>query len=100
MAPTRSHYGVEDSLNTSYGAASQTSFDAGDMDYDQFVVQRRLRARLRRGRLPEPVNVALGIEARREEYGIEAGEPASYNRGPVVGRAGGRARLPGFPTEQ
>ena len=30
-------YGVEHSLNTSYGAASQTSFDAGAMKYDQLV---------------------------------------------------------------
>ena len=31
------NYGVENSLNTSYGADSQTSFDAGAMNYDQIV---------------------------------------------------------------
>ena len=40
-------YGVEHSLNTSYGAASQTSFDAGAMKYDQFTFNAQHRARLR-----------------------------------------------------
>jgi iron complex outermembrane receptor protein len=89
-------YGVEDSLNTSYGAASQTSFDAGAMDYDQFVFNASIVRGFDVGGLPEPVNVAFGIEARRESYGIEAGEPTSYDRGPVVGVAAGSQGFPGF----
>jgi iron complex outermembrane recepter protein len=91
-------YGVEHSLNTSYGAASQTRFDAGGMNYDQFV----LNAGLVRGfdvGLAQPLNVALGIEARRESYGIDAGEPASYDRGPVVGAPAGAQGFPGFKPE-
>jgi iron complex outermembrane receptor protein len=88
-------YGVEDSLNVSYGAASQTSFDAGEMNYDQFVFNASIVHGFEVG-LPEPLNFATGIELRRESYGIEAGEPASYNRGPVVGVAAGAQGFPGF----
>jgi len=91
-------YGVEDSVNNSYGAASQTSFDAGGMNYDQFV----LNAGLVRGfdvGLAVPLNVALGIEGRREGYSIDAGEPTSYDRGPIVGGLAGAQGFPGFKPE-
>jgi iron complex outermembrane recepter protein len=88
-------YGVENSLNTSYGAQSQTDFDAGGLEYGQLV----LNAGIVRGfdwGLAEPVNLALGVEARREEYQINAGEPTSYNRGPVAGAPAGAQGFPGF----
>jgi iron complex outermembrane receptor protein len=89
-------YGVEDSLNVSYGAASQTSFDAGEMNYDQFVLNAGVVHGFEVGGLPEPLNLAFGVEARRENYGIVAGEPASYDRGPIVGVAAGAQGFPGF----
>ena len=89
-------YGVEDSLNVSYGAASQTSFDAGEMNYDQFVLNAGVVRGFEIGGLPEPLNLAFGVEWRRESYGIVAGEPASYNRGPIVGVAAGAQGFPGF----
>jgi iron complex outermembrane receptor protein len=89
-------YGVENSLNVSYGAASQTSFDAGEMSYDQFVFDASVVRGFDVGGFAEPVNVALGIEARRESYAIVAGEPASYNRGPIAGVAAGAQGFPGF----
>jgi iron complex outermembrane receptor protein len=88
-------YGVEHSLNASYGAASQTSFDAGEMDYDQFVFDASVVRGFDVG-FAEPLNVALGVEARREGYQIHAGEPASYNRGPIQGGATGAQGFPGF----
>jgi iron complex outermembrane receptor protein len=92
-------YGVENSVNTSFGALSQTSFDAGEMDYDQFVFNASMVRGFEIGNLPEPLNVALGVEARRESYGIEAGEPASYERGPIVGAPAGAQGFPGFKPE-
>jgi iron complex outermembrane receptor protein len=89
-------YGVEHSLNTSYGAASQTSFDAGAMKYDQLVFNAGIVRTFEVGNLPEGINVALGIEARQENYSIDAGEPTSYNRGPIVGVAAGSQGFPGF----
>jgi iron complex outermembrane receptor protein len=95
------HYGVEDSLNTSYGAASQTSFDAGSMEYNQLVFNAGVVRGFDVGNLPEPLNLALGIEARRENYSIEAGEPTSYDRGPVAGAPAGAQGFPGFqPTNE
>ena len=90
------HYGVEDSLNTSYGADSQTSFDAGAMKYDQLVFNAGLVRGFEVGNMPEPLNVAVGVEARRESYQIEDGEPASYDRGPVDGAPAGSQGFPGF----
>jgi iron complex outermembrane receptor protein len=90
------HYGVDHSLNTSYGAASQTSFDAGSMKYDQFVFNSGIVRGFDVGNLPEPLNLALGVEARREGYSIEAGEAASYDRGPIVGAPAGAQGFPGF----
>ena len=89
-------YGVEHSLNTSYGAASQTSFDAGAMKYDQLVFNAGIVRSFDVGSLPEGINVALGIEARMENYSIDAGEPTSYDRGPIVGVAAGSQGFPGF----
>jgi iron complex outermembrane recepter protein len=91
-------YGVEDSLNTSFGAASQTSFDAGGMEYDQLTINAGMVHGFDWG-LAEPVNLAFGIEWRRETYGIEAGEPASYERGPIVGAPAGAQGFPGFKPE-
>jgi iron complex outermembrane receptor protein len=90
------NYGVDNSLNTSYGAASQTDFDAGAMIYDQFTFNAGIVRGFEMGSLPEPVNVAIGVEARRESYQIEAGEPASYDRGPVAGAPAGAQGFPGF----
>ena len=89
------HYGVDHSLNTSYGAASQTRFDAGSMEYNQLVFNAGVVHGFEVG-LPEPLNLALGVEARRENYSIDAGEPASYNRGLVVGAPAGAQGFPGF----
>ncbi|HEU4780835.1 MAG TPA: TonB-dependent receptor [Steroidobacteraceae bacterium] len=89
-------YGVENSLNTSYGASSQTEFDAGAMKYDQLVFNAGIVRTFEVGGLPEGINVAFGIEARTESYSIEAGEPTSYDRGPVAGVAAGAQGFPGF----
>ena len=61
-------------------------------------VQRRRGARLRGGGLPEPVNLAFGVEARRESYAIEAGEPDLLRSRTGRRRAGRRAGLPGLSS--
>ncbi|MGA0546192.1 TonB-dependent receptor plug domain-containing protein [Brevundimonas sp. VNH65] len=89
---------TENSLNATYGAQSPTSFDSGGLIYDQLVFGADFTRQLDWG-LSAPVNLALGVEARREGYEIEAGEPASYNRGPLGGNtslAGGAQGFPGF----
>jgi iron complex outermembrane recepter protein len=56
-------------------------FDAGGFQYDV-------------GSLASPLNVAAGIEARREGYSIFAGEPDSYRNGGVL-LANGTPSAPG-----
>ncbi|MEQ1818348.1 MAG: TonB-dependent receptor [Terricaulis sp.] len=74
---------TENSLNSTYGAASQTSFDDGSLIYSQTVLGMDFTREIDAG-LSRPINFAWGVEAREETYEIEAGEPASYNRGPAA----------------
>lgn len=89
---------TEESLNSTYGAASPTSFDSGGLTYDQLVAAIDLTRQYEVG-LYAPLNVAVGLEARRETYQIHAGQPESYNRGPLGGTttlAGGAQGFVGF----
>ncbi len=88
-------YRVENSLNASYGAASQTSFDAGGLAYDQLTLGIDAVRRVDVG-LYEPLNVAFGLEYRTESFEVTAGEPTSYNKGPVLAGGAGAQGFPGF----
>ena len=87
-------YRTENSVNVSRGAASPTSFDSGGITYSQTVLGLDFVRGFEVG-LTEPLNVAFGLESRRENYSIRAGEPASYDRGPVPGAQGAQG-FPGF----
>ncbi|MGH7021753.1 MAG: TonB-dependent receptor plug domain-containing protein [Brevundimonas sp.] len=89
---------TEDSLNSTYGAASPTSFDSGSLIYDQLVFGADFTRQFEVG-LSGPLNFAWGLEARREGYKIEAGQPESWNRGPLgsnTALAGGAQGFVGF----
>jgi iron complex outermembrane recepter protein len=88
-------YRTEQSANASYGAASQTSFNSGGMTYDQTVLGLDASRQVDIGAF-EPLNVAFGAEARWEGYSIRAGEPTSYNRGPLTANPAGAQGFPGF----
>ncbi|WP_348637138.1 TonB-dependent receptor [Brevundimonas sp. NIBR11] len=88
-------YRVNDSLNASYGAASQTSFDAGNLGYDQLTIDIEGVKAVEAG-LFEPINVAFGIGYRAESFEVGAGEPTSYNKGPVAAGGAGSQGFPGF----
>jgi iron complex outermembrane receptor protein len=77
-------YTIENTLNRSLGTSSQTSFDAGGYDYDQVVFNVAAVRPISVSMLSSPLNVAVGIEARREGFGIFAGEPNSYRNGGVL----------------
>lgn len=76
---------IENTLNRSLGTASKTVFDAGGFEV---------------AALASPLNVAIGIEARRDNYSITAGEPDSYRNGGVLlngaPTASGSQVFPGF----
>ncbi|MFZ0269305.1 TonB-dependent receptor plug domain-containing protein [Caulobacter sp.] len=75
-------FGVENTLNPSYGPTSPHSFKAGGLTYDQLVFGLDASREVEVG-LAGPLNVAFGLEARREGFQINAGEEASYARGTV-----------------
>ncbi|MDB5452701.1 MAG: TonB-dependent receptor, partial [Caulobacteraceae bacterium] len=85
-------YTVKNSLNATYGAASQKTFDAGSLAYDQTI------ASAHASRAYDMGNLAAGLEYRHEQFEMTAGEPASYNRatGAAATLAGGSQGFPGF----
>ena len=75
---------IENTLNRSIGPTSKTVFDAGGFDYDQIVLNVSGVRPIEVSAFSSPLNVAVGVEARREEYSIFAGEPDSYRNGGVL----------------
>ena len=74
---------TEDSLNSTYGATSPTSFESGSLIYDQLVLGADFSREFEVGLSGGPLNFAWGLEQRWENYKIEAGQTESYNRGPL-----------------
>jgi iron complex outermembrane receptor protein len=77
-------YEIQNTLNRSIGASSKTVFDAGGYGYDQTVLNLTGVRKIDTASLASPLNVAVGIEARREGYQLHAGEPDSYRYGGEV----------------
>ena len=69
---------VKNSMNTSMGAQSPTSFDAGALAFRQSTTNLDLNREYNPGR---PVRVGLGAEFRDDAFEITAGEPNSYKDG-------------------
>jgi iron complex outermembrane receptor protein len=90
-------FGVEGTLNATLVPNSPTEFDAGGIEYDQLVFNAGLVRGLDWG-FAKPANLAVGLEARREGYQINAGEPDSYRTGPRTGTGitPGAQGFPGF----
>lgn len=76
----RLEYGVIDSINASLGASSPTRFDAGDLQYSQFVANLGANRALNISGIYS-ANLAFGLEARLENFKEEAGDPWSYTNG-------------------
>jgi len=89
------NFGVSNSLNTSLGAVSQTDFDAGSLINTQLTANVDLNRLIDVDMFANSLSVAWGVEYRRENYEIKAGEPASYARGDFPGAAGSQV-FPGF----
>ncbi len=73
-------FAVKNSLNTSMGAQSPTSFDAGALGFRQATANLDLNREYNPGR---PVRVGVGAEFRNDAFEITAGEPNSYKDGGV-----------------
>ena len=87
---------ISNSLNASYGASSPTSADAGGFELSQTTFNLDVTYPL--DYQSSLVNLAGGVEFRREGYGIHAGEPLSWiNAGlGAPGASGGIQVFPGF----
>lgn len=89
-------YGVTDSLNTSLGPTSPTSFYAGGLTNGHTVINFNASQLMELNGMP--VNIAFGAEYRDDSYEIDPGEEASYIQGPFAGAAGSQV-FPGFTPE-
>ncbi len=87
---------ISNSLNASYGSSSPTSADAGGFALSQTAFNLDIAYPL--SYQSSLINLAGGVEFRREGYGIDAGEPLSWiNAGlGVDGASGGIQVFPGF----
>ena len=87
---------ISNSLNASYGSSSPTSADAGGFELSQTAFNLDVTYPL--DYQSSLINLAGGVEFRREGYGIHAGEPLSWiNAGlGADGAAGGIQVFPGF----
>jgi iron complex outermembrane receptor protein len=87
-------YEIQNTLNASIGPSSKTVFNAGGFGYDQSVFNLTGVRSVEVAGLASPLNVAIGTEARREGYQLNAGEADSYRYGGVV-LANGTPAAPG-----
>ena len=87
---------ISNSLNASYGASSPTSADAGGFELSQTGFNLDVTYPLQYQ--SSLINLAGGLELRREDYEIHAGEPLSWiNAGlGTPGAIGGIQVFPGF----
>ncbi|WP_171025557.1 TonB-dependent receptor [Hymenobacter jeollabukensis] len=99
LGANRMRYDLSNSLNSSLGAASPRSFEAGGFQFVQNVsnvTMNRLFPKVLAG-----TNVAFGGEFRADHYEIVAGEEASwkdYGRGKVGASAGSQGFIGFDPT--
>lgn len=89
-------YYTLNSVNPSYGDASQRNFYDGQLKYDQTVFNADISKPFNVSGWAGPLTVALGFEARHETYEIKQGELQSYNLGPVAGKSAGAQGFIGF----
>ncbi len=91
---------VTNSLNVSFGDASPTSFNVGEYKYAQTIVRFDMSRPFDVGGLANPLNLAWGLEYRNEGYETEAGDPESYEAGPVIGAPIGTQAGSGLKPEE
>lgn len=87
------HFYVNNSLNTSLGSATPTSFDSGATRYTQQILNLDLSKKIGRHTL------AGGYEFRQEHYEIAKGDAASYLLGAANNYAYGAQGFPGFSPD-
>ena len=77
------HFFIDNSINASLGPDSPTSFDSGKLAFAQTTGNLDLVKHLDVGFF-DALSLVAGSEARHEKYSITAGQPESYEAGPVT----------------
>jgi len=85
---------ITNSLNRSFGAASQTAFDSGGLRYTQSMANLDVSRDIEVG-FVKRLTLSGGLEYREETFRIRPGEPASFGNGPAGGAPGAQV-FPGF----
>lgn len=76
-------YGVKNSVNASLGPASPTRFDSGGYELSHIVSNINAVRDFQPAGFNAPVSVAIGVEHRHESFESSAGDPASFQAGPI-----------------
>lgn len=93
---------VANSVNAALGAASPTRFYAGSLTNGLTAFNLDLGRGVEVGGLAYPLNLAVGLEYRQDQFRIRAGQPESYFFNPATPTVPGGAQVfPGFrPSDQ
>ncbi len=81
---------LDNTVNQDLGAVSPTHFHAGNLDNVQTVLNADFAREFAVDGLSSPLTLAVGAEARRERYEIDAGDAASYSGSGAQGFSGFR----------
>ncbi len=103
-------FNLQNTINPSLGPQSPQKFDVGTLQQRETNANADFVYPWDTGVFSAPLNVAFGAEYRREEFKIEAGEPASYTAGPFasvldpdtgqrIGLVVGSSGFPGFSPQ-
>ena len=92
-------YLVENTVNASFGSATQRKFDAGGLKYSQTLVNLDLGREYELG-FAKPLTVSFGGEYRRETYDIRPGDFQSYALGPFFRAQINNTTLANCTTQQ
>jgi iron complex outermembrane receptor protein len=91
---------VTNSLNVSLGDASPTSFNVAEYEFTQLTFRFDMARPFEVGGFANPVNLAWGLEYRTDTYETKAGDPESYEAGPVIGAPIGTQAGSGLKPEE
>jgi iron complex outermembrane receptor protein len=87
-------FGLKNSLNASFGAASQRNFKVAEYGFDQLTLNADVNAPVDFGGAKGAL--AAGFEFRREEFESKPGDVQSYAAGPVTSAPIGSQGAPGL----
>jgi iron complex outermembrane recepter protein len=92
-------YDIINSLNTSFGVDSDTSFDASEFNFQQLTLNADASREYDVDAFYGPLTMSVGAEYRSEDFESTRGSPQSYLPGPVQGVPIGVQAGPGLSPE-